>query len=148
MEPEITAAPCLFCERLAGRDFYIPLEERPHAVAFVANHQRSRGSVIVIPRRHVRSLPELTEEEALELFRVIRRVAAAIELAYDPDGLNVWQRTLDSAPHFHLRMCPRYEGQPYTYGPNYTLPLTPLEEREAVASTLTEALRSIPEDRF
>jgi histidine triad (HIT) family protein len=140
--------PCLFCERLAGRDFYIPIVERPHTVAFIANHQRSRGSVIVIPRRHLRMLPDFTPEEAVELFRVTRRLAAAIEQAYSPDGLNIWQRTLESAPHFHLRMCPRYEGEPYTFGGNDTLPLTPLEERWRVAEELKAALRTLPEDRF
>jgi histidine triad (HIT) family protein len=127
---------CIFCDRLAGRDFWIPVIETDHSVAAVANHQRSTGSLIVIPRRHALRLPDLPEPEALDLLHTIRRAAAAVERTYDPSGLYVWQGGRIPLAHIHARICPRYDGIPYTFAPNSQLSLTPLQERYEIGARL------------
>jgi histidine triad (HIT) family protein len=134
--------PCVFCERVAGRDFWIPVYETEFSVAAVANHQRSTGSLIVIPRRHVLALPDLCAAESRDLWHVIRRVTAAVEHAYDPDGMYIWQGGRIPLPHIHARICPRYADVPYSFEPNTSLALTPPEQRQEIASRLVESLGS------
>jgi histidine triad (HIT) family protein len=135
---------CVFCERAAGRDFWIPVEQTQYSIAAVANHQRSVGSLLVIPRRHVVALHDLSDDEALDLLRTLRAVTAAVERAYGPDGLYVWQGGRIPLAHIHIRLCPRYEGVPYTFLANSKLPLTPLGERREIAGRLSGALRAAP----
>ena len=141
---------CSFCARLAGRGFWIVVEERPHGLAYVANHQRSRGSLLLIPRRHVPSLMELTEDEASDVLLLIRRTTLALERSYDPEGMHVWYGgrlpSNDFHPHLHVRVCPRFAGEPYSFGTNESLPVATLDERYDVLDRVRRELAGIPED--
>ncbi len=131
---------CLFCERVAGREFWLPVAQTRHSIAAVANHQRSTGSLIVIPRRHALALPDLSVDEAIDLFRTIRAATMAVERAYRPDAMYVWQGGRIPLAHIHARICPRYEGVPYTFVSNGKLPLTPMPELEEIARRLKAEL--------
>jgi histidine triad (HIT) family protein len=131
---------CVFCERVAGRDFWLPVVQTRHSIAAVANHQRSTGSLIVIPRRHALALPDLSVTEALDLFRTIRAATLAVERAYRPDAMYVWQGGRIPLAHIHARICPRYQGVPYPFASNGKLPLTPMPEREEIARRLKAEL--------
>lgn len=136
-------ADCVFCERVAGRDFWLPVAETEHCIAAVANHQRSTGSLIVIPRRHALALPDLTDAEATDLLRVMRATALAVERAYCPDAMYVWQGGRIPLAHIHARICPRYRDVPYTFVANDKLALTPMPERREIAHRLTAELAAM-----
>jgi histidine triad (HIT) family protein len=136
----LVSGDCVFCERVAGRDFWLPVAQTRHSIAALANHQRSTGSLIVIPRRHALALPDLSVEEALDLFHTIRAATLAVERAYRPDAMYVWQGGRIPLAHIHARICPRYEGEPYTFVSNGKLPLTPMPEREEIARRLKAEL--------
>ena len=135
---------CVFCERAAGRDFWLPVAETRHSIAAVANHQRSAGSLIVIPRRHVLALPDLSVTEALDLLHTIRAATLAVEWAYQPDAMYVWQGGRIPLPHIHARICPRQAAVPYPFVSNGKLPLTPMPELEEIARRLKAELDGGP----
>jgi ATP adenylyltransferase len=73
------------------------------------------GHVLVLPLRHVGGLGELTEKESTELWSATRQAVAAIEAAYDPDGLNVGANLGRAGgagipAHVHLHALPRWSG--------------------------------------
>ena len=73
------------------------------------------GHLLVMPVRHVSALEDLTPEESSDLWEVTRRAAAAIALAYDPDGLNMGANLGRAAgagipDHLHLHVLPRWSG--------------------------------------
>ena len=73
------------------------------------------GHLLVMPLRHVGDLAELTDEESAELWSALRRSLAAIEAAYDPDGLNMGANLGRAAgagmpSHLHLHALPRWSG--------------------------------------
>jgi len=75
----------------------------------------SSGHVLVLPLRHVGPMAELTEAESAELWSATRRALAAIEKAYDPDGLNMGANLGRAAGaglpgHLHLHALPRWSG--------------------------------------
>lgn len=73
------------------------------------------GHLMVMPRRHVRSLAELTPSEGSELWEALRRGVAALEEAYGPEGVNVGANLGRAAGagiprHLHLHAVPRWVG--------------------------------------
>ena len=73
------------------------------------------GHSLVLPRRHVASLSDLTAEERAELFELLYEVTHALDGAYHPDGLNVGANLGRAAgagipAHLHLHALPRWSG--------------------------------------
>jgi ATP adenylyltransferase len=73
------------------------------------------GHLLVVPRRHVGSLEELNDEEFSDFFLVMRNAVAALNRAYDPDGLNVGMNLGTAAgagipKHLHAHALPRWSG--------------------------------------
>jgi ATP adenylyltransferase len=73
------------------------------------------GHVLVMPLRHVGALGDLTELESAEIWQATRASIAAIEAAYDPDGLNMGANLGRAAgaglpAHVHLHVLPRWSG--------------------------------------
>ena len=67
-----------------------------------------------MPRRHVASFFDLTEEERADLFRVADEVRRIVDQRYHPDGynlgVNVGKAAGQSIFHVHLHLIPRYAG--------------------------------------
>jgi len=73
------------------------------------------GHLLVLPRRHVAGLSELTDEEATALWSFARQAVAAVEEAYQPDGVNLGANLGEAAgagipAHLHLHVLPRWQG--------------------------------------
>ena len=73
------------------------------------------GHVLVLPLRHVGALGELTDPESHEVWAATRDSVAAIEQAYDPDGLNLGANLGRAAgagipSHVHMHVLPRWSG--------------------------------------
>jgi ATP adenylyltransferase len=109
---------CVFC---AESDGAVPEEDsqvvRRGEVAFVLLNKfpYSSGHLMVAPVRHVGSLADLTETEALEIHRLAVAGTDALASAYEPDGFNLgWNlgRVAGAgiADHVHLHVVPRWSG--------------------------------------
>jgi diadenosine tetraphosphate (Ap4A) HIT family hydrolase len=111
--------PCFLCEYMSGRLPWYPLEEGAHACTFLNIRQRSRGALLVAPRRHVQALSMLTDEEVAEVMAYVQRAGAAVTRALQPDGLhvfcNVGRIAGQSEGHVHFQVIPRYDGVAYDF---------------------------------
>ena len=73
------------------------------------------GHVLVLPLRHVGALGALTDLESAEVWAATQDAVAAIERAYEPDGLNMGANLGRAAgagipDHVHLHVLPRWSG--------------------------------------
>ena len=73
------------------------------------------GHVLICPYRQVADLPDLTDEEALEMQLLLRRVQAAIRAVMRPDGFNIGLNLGKVAgagivEHLHWHIVPRWNG--------------------------------------
>jgi ATP adenylyltransferase len=73
------------------------------------------GHMLVLPRRHVAKIQELSHEEYGDLFSLVRDTVVAIEKAYGPDGMNVGMNLGHAAgagipKHLHTHVLPRWDG--------------------------------------
>jgi ATP adenylyltransferase len=73
------------------------------------------GHLLVLPRRHVGQLVELSDQEYSSFFLALRRTVRALEGAYHADGMNVGMNLGQAAgagipKHLHGHVLPRWNG--------------------------------------
>ena len=101
---------CLFCA--------IPREQilidGPIAVAARDSYPVSKGHTLIIPRRHVASFFETTEEERQAMLKLLDEVKALLDRERKPDGYNSGINNGPAAGqtvmHLHMHLIPRYAG--------------------------------------
>ncbi len=109
---------CVFCRLAASGP---PSEEhlvvwRGDLTFVVMNaYPYASGHLLVLPLRHVEPLADLTDAESAELWSATQQAVAAIESAYEPDGLNMGANLGRAAgaglpAHLHLHVLPRWSG--------------------------------------
>ena len=83
-----------------------------HGVIIRDGFPISPGHTLVIPRRHVDSLFNLTAEERADLLGLLDQAKAGIEKEFKPDtyniGINDGPAAGQTVPHLHLHLIPRY----------------------------------------
>jgi histidine triad (HIT) family protein len=102
-------AGCVFCAIVGGAraaDFVL---EDERAVAFLDIKPLFKGHVLVVPRAHVETLPDLPPAELAPLFGAVQRVCRAVESALDAHGTFVAlnNKVSQSVPHLHVHVVPR-----------------------------------------
>lgn len=84
------------------------------SIAFFDGFPVSPGHTLIIPRRHVASFFDLTEEERQDLLSLLDRVKGIVDEKYHPDGynigVNVGAAAGQSVFHVHMHLIPRYVG--------------------------------------
>jgi ATP adenylyltransferase len=73
------------------------------------------GHLLVLPRRHVGNLVDLSEVEYASFFGALRRTVRALDQAYHADGMNVGMNLGQAAgagipKHLHGHALPRWNG--------------------------------------
>jgi len=133
---------CSFCEYISGRLPWHPVIEWGSAVAFLNVRQRSRGALLIAPRRHVQTLADLSEGEACEIFHLIGKITQLMMRKLSPDGLHTWCNSGvaagQSEPHMHFQIVARYDGVPYSFESSDSLDMTPRTQLVTLAAMLRE----------
>ncbi|WP_279213444.1 HIT family protein [Delftia acidovorans] len=105
---------CLFCRLVAGEIPSAKVFEDEQTIAFMDIGQVNPGHVLVASKRHAVTLLDLTPDEAGAVMRTAQRVARAVQAAFDPDGISLFQANGAAGGqtvfHFHLHVLPRHEG--------------------------------------
>ena len=100
---------CIFCHTkqqltIVGEYAYSMKDEFPV----------SNGHCLVIPKRHVESIFELSDDELKDLYVVLKQTKDKLENDYTPDGFNIGINYKEAGgqtiPHAHIHIIPRYNG--------------------------------------
>ena len=74
----------------------------------------SPGHSLIIPKRHVASWFDLTEEESADLWQHLRKAKTGLDAEFNPDGYNIGINEGAAAGqtvfHLHVHLIPRYHG--------------------------------------
>ncbi|EKD97976.1 MAG: hypothetical protein ACD_23C00645G0003 [uncultured bacterium] len=74
----------------------------------------SPGHTLILPRRHVGSMFDLTDAERNKLFDLLAQARLGLEAEFRPDafniGINDGAAAGQTVPHLHIHLIPRYEG--------------------------------------
>ncbi len=73
------------------------------------------GHTLIIPKRHCSNFFELTEEEVIECFRLLKNQKKSLQESIHPDGYNIGINVGDAAGqkifHVHIHLIPRFNKE-------------------------------------
>jgi ATP adenylyltransferase len=106
----------VFCAATSGdpRERLL-LGTTPGSVVMLNRYPYQNGHLMVAPRRHTASLPDLPATEHADLTETLRRALASLGEAFSPDGFNVGMNLgraagAGFADHLHWHIVPRWSG--------------------------------------
>lgn len=108
----MSGARCVFCAVAAGQErSHVVLDER-EVIAFLDHRPVFKGHILVIPRQHVVTLPELPTDLLAPLFGAVARCCTAVVDALGAEGSWVAENNIVSqaVPHLHVHVVPRRRG--------------------------------------
>jgi histidine triad (HIT) family protein len=103
---------CVFCQIVAGELEADLVLEEPDFVAFLDRRPVFKGHVLLVPRQHVVTLPDLPAELRDGFLEAAQRLAAAVVETLGAQGSFVAMNNVvsQSVPHLHLHVVPRTKG--------------------------------------
>lgn len=101
---------CPFCFLNSNRIYL----SNDHAVAIRDGFPISKGHTLIIPKRHIASLFEATEEEQIAFLELLTKARQQLQDELKPDGFNIGINDGAAAGqtvmHLHIHLIPRYAG--------------------------------------
>jgi histidine triad (HIT) family protein len=100
---------CLFCGIVAGETPAARVLEDDLAVAFLDVRPLFHGHVLLVPRAHIQTLPDLAPDDVGPFFQRAQRLSVAVRDAMDAEGTFVAMNNVvsQSVPHLHVHVVPR-----------------------------------------
>jgi len=100
-------------EKIIKREIpaYIVYED-DDVISFLDISQATKGHTLVVPKKAYKNIYEMPQDLLSKVIIVTQKVAKAVDLAFQPKGLNVLNNTNEIAGqtvfHFHVHIIPRY----------------------------------------
>ena len=131
---------CVFCQIVAGD---LPAEkvlETDDLVGFLDTRPVFKGHVLLVPRAHVDTLPDLPAALRDPFLEAAQRIAVAVKDALGAQGsfVAINNTVSQSVPHLHLHVVPRTKGDGLR---GFFWPRTKYADGEATA--YAEKLRAV-----
>lgn len=104
-----TKPACIFCAIVRGElPAHVVLDDDV-AMAFLDVRPLFHGHVLVVPRAHVATLPDLDRDLVGPFFERVQAIARAVPIACEADGSFVATNNVvsQSVPHLHVHVVPR-----------------------------------------
>lgn len=108
----VVISECVFCDIVEGRVEANIVFADDHVVAFLDRSPLFHGHTLVVPRRHVVTLPDLPAEEVGAFFRRVQHISAEMPAELGCSGTFVANNNTvsQSVAHLHVHVVPRTKG--------------------------------------
>ncbi|MBU2697854.1 MULTISPECIES: HIT family protein [Pimelobacter] len=105
-------ADCVFCTIIAGGAEADVVLDEPDLLAFLDRRPVFKGHVLLVPREHVPTLPDLPAAQRDGFLAAAQRLATAVVAGLGAQGSFVAMNNVvsQSVPHLHLHVVPRTKG--------------------------------------
>lgn len=105
-------ARCVFCAVISGQREAAIVYRDQVAIAFLDHRPLFPGHLLIVPRQHVETLPELPGGQVEPLFRAVQTLSAAVVTAMGAEGsfVAINNKVSQSVPHLHIHIVPRRKG--------------------------------------
>jgi ATP adenylyltransferase len=109
---------CFICHNLnhpKDDDENLVLWRTDKSIVILNRYPYNNGHILIAPVRHVPGLENTTDQEMLEMIKLIRDSQKALSLAIKPHGFNVGMNFGRCAGaglpgHLHIHIVPRWDG--------------------------------------
>lgn len=100
---------CVFCQIVAGQTSAAIVFDSDTTLAFLDRRPLFPGHVLLIPKAHISTLPDLPDELVKPLFLNAQLLCRAVELSMQAEGtfLAINNKVSQSVPHLHIHIVPR-----------------------------------------
>ena len=102
---------CIFCKIIKGDIPSFKLYEDEETIAFMDINPVNPGHCLVVPKEHAENLFDISAQALAAGIKTTQKIAAAVEKAVKPDGLNILQANgkgaAQSVLHLHFHIIPR-----------------------------------------
>ena len=135
---------CVFCQIVSGEVPGHVVLESDDLVAFLDTRPVFKGHVLLVPRTHVETLPDLPAGLRDGFLAAAQRIATAVKDGLGAQGsfVAINNTVSQSVPHLHLHVVPRTKGDGLR---GFFWPRTTYADGEAAA--YAERLRAALDDR-
>ena len=102
----------MFCAIVAGTSPAAVVLDEPRVMGFLDLRPVFRGHVLLVPREHHETLPDLPAGQRDGFLEAAQRLAVAVKEALGAQGSFVAMNNTvsQSVPHLHLHVVPRTKG--------------------------------------
>ncbi|PKH37149.1 histidine triad (HIT) family protein [Nocardioides alpinus] len=130
---------CVFCQIISGEIPGHVVLETDDLVAFLDTRPVFKGHVLLVPREHVETLPDLPAGLRDGFLAAAQRLATAVKDGLGAQGsfVAINNTVSQSVPHLHLHVVPRTKGDGLR---GFFWPRTKYADAEA--ATYAERLRA------
>jgi len=134
---------CFICEVHAkpqDDDKNLVLWRSSHCIVILNRFPYNNGHLLIAPARHIPDLDEATDEELLEMTKLVRESQKVLSLTIKPHGFNVGMNFGRCAGaglpgHLHIHLVPRWDGD--------TNFMNVCTDTDVISQSLTELLKQL-----
>jgi ATP adenylyltransferase len=108
---------CIFCfKKTKGYlEKHLILHETDHSMTIMNKYPYAPGHLMVVPKRHLKDVRELTRDELVDFFELVQVSISALEKAFKPHGFNIGANLGKVAGageenHLHFHIVARWNG--------------------------------------
>ena len=109
---------CFICRNLQtpqADDANLVLWRSESCIVILNHFPYNNGHLLIAPKRHIAELDEATDDELLEMTKLIRESQKVLSVAINPHGFNVGINLGRCAGaglpgHLHIHVVPRWDG--------------------------------------
>jgi histidine triad (HIT) family protein len=105
---------CIFCKIINKEIPCHKVYEDEDNLAFLDVTPIAKGHTVIIPKKHVKTLTDISDEKLQSLFLAVKKVQQTLQDKLNPLGFNGGWNNEEVAgqtvPHLHIHVLPRYHG--------------------------------------
>ncbi len=106
---------CFLCVEPKNDEEALVLGRRGSAFAIMNRFPYTNGHIMVVPVRHTGLAEELTDQEMLDMMRLVRTMVSVFKQEFNVNGINIGINVGRAAgagleEHIHIHMVPRWFG--------------------------------------
>lgn len=103
---------CIFCKILKNEIPSFTVYEDDDFKAILDIAPATKGHILIIPKEHSESIFDLSDEKAMKIFLVAKKITTALKNILNISNFNLIQNNGriagQTVNHFHLHIIPRY----------------------------------------
>lgn len=103
---------CVFCKLVKKETPANIVFENQDVISFLELNQSTEGHVMVILKKHGKSILDYNKSELGKLMMGVKTVSQKVQTAFNTDSLTIGINHLEKkgVPHLHVHIIPRFEN--------------------------------------
>lgn len=103
---------CVFCEIIKRKSPAHIVYENNQLISFLDIYPINEGHVLIVPKQHVDTIEELSDETLTDIMGVAKKIVIALKDIYGNEGYSIMQNggKFCDFGHAHFHVFPRYDN--------------------------------------